>query len=397
MSVNELKQYRLKKSILSQLYKYGTFSVPELGKKLGISIPTTLVLLNDLIIRGLVNQRGPGISSGGRKPSMYGLSEESLYVIACDMGHYQAKMTIVNCHNQRMTPISFIETHINDNQLVDKLFESAGKLIEDYHIPDKKIVGLGVDMPGLVDANRGYNYFIKEKQEQNIREKLQQKFNMMVYVDNDARMQAFGEYMFGKAKGCQNALVINWSWGLGLGMILNDRLYGGITGFAGEFSHIQMVDNGELCACGKRGCLETVASSDAILKLAKEGINNGIISQLTRQFGENPENLTPEDVISAAKLGDEFSISILNKIGLVFGKGLSYLIQLLNPEIIVLAGPVARANQFVLIPIQQALNKYCLEQIVQKTTIVISEIDEQAGMMGTAAMLFQHIFSDMTT
>ncbi len=312
MSVNELKQYRLKKSILRQLYKNKTLSAPELSKNLGISMPTTLVLLNDLIIRELVNMLGPGISSGGRRPSMYGLSEESHYVIACDMGHYQTKMTIFNCHNHRMTPISFIETHINDNLLVDKLFEAAGKLIEDYHIPNEKIVGLGVDMPGLVDANKGYNYSIKEKSDQDIRKRLQQKFNMMVYVDNDARMQAFGEYMFGKAKGCQNAVILNWSWGLGLGMILNDRLYGGTTGFAGEFSHIQMVEDGELCICGKRGCFETAASSNAILKLAKEGIKDGIVSQLTRQFGKEPENVTLENVISAAKLGDEFSFSILN-------------------------------------------------------------------------------------
>jgi N-acetylglucosamine repressor len=179
-------------------------------------------------------------------------------------------------------------------------------------------------------------------------------------------------------------------------MIFNDRLYGGTTGFAGEFSHIQMVDDGELCICGKRGCLETAASSNAILKLAKEGIKDGIVSQHTRQFGKDTESITLENVISAAKLGDEFSISILNEIGMIFGKGLSYLIQLLNPGIIVLAGQVARANQFVLIPIQQALNKYCLEQILKNTALVISEIDEQAGMMGTAAMLYQYILSDMS-
>jgi len=95
-----------------------------------------------------------------------------------------------------------------------------------------------------------------------------------------------------------------------------------------------------------------------------------------------------------ARSGDEFSISVLSKTGMMFGKGLSYLIQLLNPEIIVLGGPVAKANQFILTPIQQSLNRYCLEQILQNTTIVTSEIDEQSGLLGTTAMLYDQIFSE---
>ncbi len=390
-----MKKYRLKKNILRILYKETSCSAPELSKLLGISMPTTLVLVNDLIGEGLVVSLGTGNSTGGRKPSMYGLSDESAFVIACDMGRYTAKMALFNCRNERITPLTFIDTHIDDPQLVDKLHEAAGKMIRDFHIPFEKIIGLGVDMPGLVDARQGINYTIKEKPDQPIRDLLQERFGMKVYVDNDARMQAFGEYTFGKARGSRNAVIINWSWGLGLGFILNDRLYGGTTGFAGEFSHIQMQEDGDLCICGKRGCLETVASSNAILKLAREGISEGKISQLTRQFAGNPSGLTPEHVIAAARLGDEFSISVLSKTGIMFGKGLSYLIQLLNPEIIVLGGPVAKANQFVLTPIQQALNRYCLEQILQNTTIVTSDIDEQSGLLGTAAMLFQQVFSDI--
>jgi N-acetylglucosamine repressor len=120
------------------------------------------------------------------------------------------------------------------------------------------------------------------------------------------------------------------------------------------------------------------------------------VSQLTGQFFENPEKMTPEHIISAARSGDEFSISVLNKIGFSLGKGLSIIIQLMNPEIIVLGGPISKANQYVLIPIQQALNKYCLEKIVSNTTIVTSEIDEQSGLLGSAAMVYQHLFSDQT-
>jgi N-acetylglucosamine repressor len=396
MSVNELKKYRYKKSLLRLLYHNDPVSAPDLSKKIGISLPTVFLLLNDLIASGLVITMGTGASTGGRKPSLYGLSDESLFVVACDMGRYRAKMTIFNSHNQRVTPLKYIDTHIDDDDLVKKLHAAARELITGFNIPEDKIVGLGVDMPGLIDSRLGVNYTIKKAKMQNIRERLEAEFGTLVYVDNDARMQAYGEYIFGKAKECRNAIVVNWNWGIGLGMILNGQLYGGSTGFAGELSHIQLAEDGDLCICGKRGCLETVASANTILKLARQGIAEGRVSQLTEQFRHNPEEMIPEHIISAARSGDEFSISILNKIGLSLGKGLSIIIQLMNPEIIVLGGTIAKANQYVLTPIQQALNKFCLEKIVTNTTIVTSEIDEQSGLLGSAAMLYQHLFSDQT-
>lgn len=396
MSVNELKKYRYKKSILRLLYHTDPVSAPDLSKKIGISLPTVLMLLNDLISSGLVSTMGTGASTGGRKPALYGLSDESLFVIACDMGRYSAKMTIFNSHNQRVTPLKYIDTHIDDPDLVTKLHQASRELIIGFKIPEDKIFGLGVDMPGLVDSHQGINFTIKNPDYQAVRKLLEAEFNTYVYIDNDARMQAYGEYVFGKAKNCRNAIVVNWSWGVGLGMILNGQLYGGTTGFAGELSHIQMAEEGDLCICGKRGCLETIASANTILKLARQGISEGKVSQLTQQFSSNSGEMTPEHVIAAARSGDEFSISILNRIGLSLGKGLSILIQLMNPEIIVLGGPISKANQYVLTPIQQALNKYCLEKIVSNTTIVTSEIDEQSGLLGSAAMVYQQLFSDWT-
>jgi glucokinase-like ROK family protein len=393
MSVNEQNKSRHKKAILRLLYFNNPLSAPELSKKIGISLPTTLLLLQELTNSGLISVKGTGVSTGGRKPSVYGLSDDSLYVIACDMGRFVAKLTIFNTNNKKISPARFIETHIDDEDLVPKLHTAAMELTRKLHVPHEKIIGLGIDMPGLVDSREGINYTIKNQQFQNIRERLEHAFRTYVYIDNDARMQAYGEYVFGKAKSCRNAIIINWSWGIGMGMILNGELYGGNTGFAGEFSHIQMDEGGDLCICGKRGCLETVASANTILRMARKGISENIVSQLTGQFSNHPEDLTPEDVINAARSGDEFSISILSKVGYALGKGLSVVIQLMNPEIIVLGGPIAKANQFVLTPIQQALNKYCLEKILANTVIVTSEIDEQAGLLGCAATLYQQIFS----
>jgi len=391
----ELNKLMQKRTIIRLLHRNGNTTAPELSKKLKISLPNCLSILSDLIDSGFIENIGVGESSGGRKPTLYGLSKDKCYVIACDVARFSASMAILNCDNKFVTPIIQIETDIDDDQFIEKLFVAAGKLISEYLIPNEKIFGLGVDMPGLIDSKCGVNYTIKKEKYQNVGNQLALRFKKLIYIDNDARMHAYGEYCFGAAKGYENAVVIHWSWGLGLGIFVNGMLYSGNNGFAGELSHIPIVENGNLCICGKRGCLETIASSNTILKRIKQGISQGEISSVINKFHNNPDSISPEDVIAAARLGDEFSISILNEIGIGMGKGLSYIIQLLNPEIIVLSGPIAKANQYVLSPIQQSLNRLCLEKISGNTNIIISDQGDFSALLGTSEMVLQRIFADL--
>jgi predicted NBD/HSP70 family sugar kinase len=395
ITTTDLNKIRQKKKILSQLHTNGYTSATELAKLLKISLPTCIVLLNDLITSGYLKNIGVGESSGGRKPSLYGLSEDVLYVIACDFARYSANMAIFDCYNEFVTPVIQIDTNIDDPKLADKLFEAAKKLMADHDISETKVLGLGVDMPGLINSKSGINYTIKDKKHQNVGRDLKLKFNKPVYIDNDARMHAHGEFHFGVAKTFKDAIIIHWSWGLGLGIFVNGQLYSGKNGFAGEFSHIPMVDNGELCICGKRGCLETIASSNTIMKRVAQGFEDKVVSSLINQFSTHPEKVTPEDVILAARMGDEFCIAILNEIGTAMGKGLSYIIQLLNPEVIVLSGPLSKAKQYVLSPIQQSLNRLCLEKISESTPILISEMGDQSALLGTSEMIFQKVFTEM--
>ena len=394
LSSSDTNKVRLKRKLLNILHSNGYFSAPDLSKLLKISLPTCIALLNDLISSEYVRNIGVGESSGGRKPNLYGLADDAFYVISCDFARYYASMTICDCCNKFVTPIIHIDTHIDDPELVEKLFRSAQKLMTDYNIPNEKVYGLGVDMPGLIDSKIGINYTIKNEKFRKVGHDLNKKFKKLVYVDNDARMHAHGEFHFGAAKDFNNAIIIHWSWGLGLGIFINGQLYSGNNGFAGELSHIPMVENGDLCICGKRGCLETIASSNTIMKRVRQGFEDREISSLINNFKDSPEKVTPDDVILSARSGDEFCISILNEIGTAMGKGLSYIIQLLNPGIIVISGPLSKANQFVLYPIQQSLNRLCLEQISGNTKIVISDLGDQSALLGTSEMVFQKVFTE---
>ncbi len=397
LSGNELKRYRLKKKILNLLYKHNSLSGSTISNRIGVSLPTAMNLLNELTQLDFIEIYGTGASRGGRKPNLYRLTNQSVYVIACELDQHKGKITIYNAHNQLVTPIAHFDTNIDDPELVDKICNHVNILIQENGIENNRIFGIGLTMPGLVDELHGVNHTIKNPEFQNVRERLQNKFDYMVYINNDARMQAYGEYVFGKAKGHENAIIFNWSWGIGLGMILNGKLYNGSFGFAGEISHAKFVEDGELCVCGKRGCLETIASATVLVSMARSGIKSGVVTQLTKKFENRLNDMQPADIINAAKKGDEFSISLLNKLGLALGKGIALTIQLLNPDIVVLGGIIANADHFILTPVQQSIYKHCLEQISTSVKIVISENWEQSGLLGVAAMLFQELFSDLNS
>ncbi len=395
LSGNELKNYRRKKKILNLLYQNETLPATTLSKKIGVSLPTAISLLKELSSNKLVESRGPGESQGGRKPMLFGLKNDSIMVVACELGHLDGKIGIYDAHNRLVAPAVEFETSIDDPDLVEKAYAIVKEIIVENNIDHERIFGVGMAMPGLVDSSKGYNYSIKNEIYRNIQQLLEKKFDRLVYVNNDARMQAYGEFIFGEAAGYNNALIINWNWGLGMGMILNGKLYNGATGFAGELSHIKFVDNGKLCRCGKIGCLETVTSAYVLIERAKDAVKEGRISQLTQKFTNREDDLTVEAIIEAAKTGDEFSIALLNSVGLALGKALSNTIQLLNPDVIVIGGVISGAEKYILTPIQQAINQYSLEQISGNTKIVISKNWKHAGLQGVTAMLYRKLFGNM--
>jgi predicted NBD/HSP70 family sugar kinase len=357
-------------------------------------LPTVRVIIDELCAEGIVHVIGMGDSKGGRKPIIYGLAGEAFYVLAVEMGHYRAKAVIFNCLNKEVSQLIEVEANIDNPDLDEVLHQTYRELLKSSSLNDISVIAVGVAMPGLIDADNGINHTIKSASNRNIGERLTQRFGKRVFIENDARMQAMGEFIFGKACNSRNALVVNWNWGLGLGIILNGSVFGGSTGFAGEFSHIRVVENGDLCECGKRGCLQTIASAHKLLEMAVAEVKKGTVSQLTSRFQNDPSSMMPSDIIECARRGDELSISLLNKLSTNLGWGLSILIQLFNPELIVLNGPLTRASQHVRIPLRMALNQYCLENISSSVRLEISETGEDDGLLGVVVMVFKKLFKD---
>jgi predicted NBD/HSP70 family sugar kinase len=244
-------------------------------------------------------------------------------------------------------------------------------------------------MPGLIDSKNGINktYFPIDKPLAAI---FSEKFELPVLIENDAKARAFAELRFGGARNMKNVLVLHLDWGLGLGIIVNGKLYKGKNGFSGEFGHLPMVENGVLCKCGKQGCLETIASGTAIARMAREGIKAGRSSMLSTLVQEDLDKIETQTVVQAAVSGDQYTISILANVGFWLGKGLAYLIQIFNPELIILGGRMAEANQFLLTPVQQAIHTFCNPDLGNEIQIRFSELGSNAAIQGIAAMVLEN-------
>lgn len=393
----ERKKFFQKLKIIKLLYLKGAQSNADICEYFNISSPTSIALLNELIAEGYIEKQGRGHSIGGRKPDLYGLQDNSLFVLGIEMGQYNTRMAIFNNRNEPVTELQTFPIRISqDLAILEDLYECAMNLIFSSGIDSNKLLGIGISMPGLMGVKEGRNHtYLPTPQEgESLQQLLEMKFKKPVFLQNDVKAATLAEYRFGLAQGRRDVLVISMDWGIGIGMIVDGKLRTGTSGFAGEFGHIPLVEDGQLCYCGKIGCLETVASGAALARMAIAGIKSGQSTQLSRLAGNDIDKIEPKVIIDAAHNGDQYAINILSELGLNLGKGIAILIQLFNPELIILGGKMAAARQYITIPIQQSINTYCMTQLREKTTIAMSTLGPHAGILGAVATVMENSFTN---
>ncbi|EON78547.1 Glucokinase [Lunatimonas lonarensis] len=394
--VVEIKNYINKIKIIKELYTGGSNTASYICQMVGISLPTANLLLSDLLEEKIVVKEGRGQSQGGRKPDLYGLAEDSFYVVAIDLNRFSGRAAIFNTKNRRVTEVYTKNIPLNsESATIDLIYEFGQEVINGSGIPGEKIIAVGITMPGLVDGVEGFNHTYLKSAKKSLKEIWGKKIGRTVFIENDARAKTLAEFKFAQTGELKNVLGMFVDWGIGLGIIIDGKLYRGFSGFSGEFSHSPLFDNKDIsCSCGKRGCLESVASGTAVIRLAKEAIALDSESILAKMAQGKGADLDPSTIVEAAIAGDQRAIGILSDVGLDLGRGIAILIQLLNPELIILGGAIAEANQYITTPIQQALNIYSMAKLREKTEIQLSKLGSEVGLMGAVAIVNEHIFED---
>lgn len=366
------------------LYYNDVQTSADISAYTGKSIPHATRILNELVKEGYVHERGFAISSGGRKPLNYSLVSNTHYIVSVAMDQFSAQMVVVDMNNNFVAEIKRYDFEIYHLQ-VEAFIIYLNEFIEHSGVDKNKIIGIGISMPGFVDTEKGINYSYLKVNGQTLVQYIQQQIAIPVFLDNDSTAIALAEQKFGVAAPLKNVMVLNLGWGIGLGMILNGRIFRGNNGLAGEFSHIPLFKNGKLCTCGKHGCLETEASLIAVTATAKEGIKQGQATSLV-----NYDDIDADTIIAEAIKGDRFSVKLISEAAYHVGEGLAILIHLMNPAAIVLSGKGSMVGKLWLAPIQQAINEHCIPRLTNYTEFIISDLNIKAQLIGTAALVVEN-------
>ena len=266
------------------------------------------------------------------------------------------------------------------------------EFIQNENIKKEKILGLAINLSGRINNTSGYSYSYFHFQEEPLAETIHRELGIPTFLENDSRAMAYGEFHNGEASNAQNVLFVNMDYGIGLGILLDGKLYYGKSGFSGEFGHIPFFTNEILCHCGKKGCLETEASGQSLVRKFREKIKQGYTSSALKKKKDLSEiNLL--DIITAANNEDMLSIELLAEVGEKLGKGLAVLINLFNPELLILGGTLSETGDYIRLPIKSAINKYSLSLVNNDTQLRTSRLGEKAGVMGACLLARNKVLS----
>lgn len=372
-----------KSIILNKIRTSEPISRAQIAKDTKLTPPTVSSIVKELIEQELVRESDLGESKGGRKPTMLHINNNAFYVVGVDAGPETVECILADLSGKIVERVSSkLNIPITNGQFISILKENIHKILQTSKPYHDKILGIGVAMHGVVDIETGTSLVAPNLDLRNIpiKQKLEEEFNLVVNVENDARAMALGESWFGGHGDADSMVAVNIGRGVGSGVVINGKLYHGAQDIAGEIGHMTIDINGEICECGSRGCLQTFASGVAIAERTR------------KKLEEKSETITGEEVYKLAESGNTAYIEILEETGMIIGIGLTNLIHLINPRKIVLGGGVMKSKKFILPKIKQTIEQRVLSPAAKETEVTVTKLGEDATLLGAVSLLLVELF-----
>lgn len=387
------KNINLKKIVISYLANIGNATISDLCKELNLSIPKVTNLINDLIEDGMVKDNGKIDSIGGRKPSIFGLLPGSVLFLGVDVKKNHINIGLSDLLKNFVKISENLPYKLDNNaDSLEMLCNIINKFIDESPVPREKIMGIGINLSGRINQSSGYSYSFFYSEEEPLSKIIESKVGIRVFLENDSRAMAYGEFSSGIVTDETNVLFLNLDYGIGLGILMDGQLYYGKSGYSGEFGHIPLFENEILCNCGKKGCLETEASGWALIRMFKEKLREGSSTSLIFE-DDNFEDIELKDIINAANHDDTLAIELIEQIGAKLGRGIALLINIFNPQLVVLGGSLAATGEYIRLPIKSAINKYSLHMVKNDTVLKMSKLEEKAGITGACLLARNKVLS----
>lgn len=390
------KSSKTKRRIIAHFVEHGPATITDLSKMLNCSIPTVTKFISELTAAGCIKNYGKLETQGGRYPLLYGLLPESGYFIGVDVKHESINIGVIDFvgdikHTYWDIPFQLENTEAK----LDELCEIVLGYIAEAGYRKRDILNININLPGRINPETGYSYTLFNfDPSRSLADVFMEKIGISVSIDNDTRGMTYGEYTQGIAAGgnYRNLLYINVSWGIGLGIVLDGKIYTGKSGFSGELGHIATYDNQILCHCGKKGCMETEVSGLALHRILQERIRAGESSILSERVLRR-EPITQVDIIQAAVNEDILCLEILGDMGARLGKQIASLINVFNPELVIIGGSLSTTGDYLTQAVQTVVRTYSLNLVNKDTQIVTATLGERAGVIGACMLARSRRFS----
>ena len=378
--------------VRDMIRKRGPIARYEIARETGLTPSTVSVIVAELLENNVIKEVGHGESSGGRRPILLELNPTAAYVLAVRIQRGEAVIAIFDL-NQEILGERYCQFNTDlPEQVVEAVGQSFEELVSELKISPQKVLWCGVASPGLVSSHTGVVErssnlgWINIPLSTMLTERLG---GIPVNVENISNAAALAEKEYGLARGRDHVVFINLSVGIGAGIVAGGDIYGGLKGFAGEIGHVHVLDDGPLCTCGQRGCFEAVCGLRAILEKAK-----AVIPDETLQVcGKTRDNLTLNDLITKPLADSPEVQGLISETGRTIGMVISNLVNLLNPELVVLGGELSRLGQPLCDAVRAEVYERTLEEIQSNLSIEISDIKGSAPLMGAYVLALEQIFA----
>lgn len=388
------KNALIKRDIIRHYIANGNSTLTELAHNISLSIPTVTRFVGEMCKEGYIEDFGKLETAEGRHPNLYGLHAASAYFVGVDIKQFGINIGLSNFRGEIINLQMGIPYQFENTQAS---FEQVCQIVTDFisqqEIDKKKIFNINVNISGRVNSESGYSYSIFYFDEIPLAEKFSNILGYNVTIDNDTRAMTYGEYLAGHVTNEKDIIFVNLSWGIAIGIIIDGKVYTGKSGFSGEFGHVKTFDNEILCHCGKKGCLETEISGQYLHRKLIESVKQGAVSSLSKRI-ENNENITLDDIIEAVNKEDVLCIELIEEIGLKLGEQLAGIINIFNPEMVIIGGVLSETENYIMQPIKTAVRRYSLNLVNRDSKMIASKFKDKAGVIGACLLARSRTFSN---
>lgn len=371
-----------KSLVLETILKEAPISRADISQKVGLNKGTVSSLVNELIEEHLIYESGPGKSSGGRRPVMLLFNEKAGYSIGIDLGVNYILGVLTDLKGNIIVEILKKLDVRSFEEVINILKSMIRELIQASEKSHYGIIGIGIGVPGLVN-NDGEILIAPNLGWKNVRikEEIENTYHVPVIIENEANAGAYGEKLYGSGKDYDNILYVSAGIGIGVGVILNGKLYTGTHGFSGEMGHTIIFVDGKNCSCGSKGCWEQYASEKALLEEAKK---------LNIPFIKDDASLSIELLIEMAKDGNQDAIHLFENIGMYLGVGINNMINTFNPEQIIIGNRLGKAQKWIEKPIKDFIKNHTMKYHQKDLSIQFSQLTTHSTAIGVSALSIEN-------